>query len=709
MAEVRAKRGRPVPRTLRGRLSLVVLTGSIAAVAVVAFTTIALSGLFTQAIAAETAAARLGEFRSFLAMKVESADIQVLNYAEWDDFYVHTSPDEPPSEQWMTAEVSGWLPTRTEAETIAWLDRSGRIVYSTGEADDVRALVRMALGLNGGSLRGPIGLSHGPAVASIRPVTGWPSKPYVGYVAIAQYLSPKMLDGFVSTTGARGVSASPAGERVITSSDVTAEGWGGVEIRGGAGEFSVTGELAGPGGEVVGLVTVRDADPMAGHTMRALALASLLVVGLTLAGGVSVNALLRRMVSRPVDEIGTRVRVAVETALSGAGYTPLQSEPGTPEELRTTLEVVDALIQRLAARQTELERAADEARAAEERLRIAVDDSTEAKVLVIDGVVRLANPAAAALFGRPVGEMLGRPAAEALGTASVTTEAGTPFGLAQAASSGDAELPALMVEVEDRAPRWVEARVVAHPEQGEYLITARDVTEPRRLGELREEVLQLVSHDLKSPLSVIAGYLDILETRAEEATRAKAIDGARRGTQRMNALLDDLVNTTRADELFAPRSMAPVRIDRLAEDVVASFEHTTRHPLRFESGGPCVAYGDERRLRQALVNLVTNAIKYSPELRPITVGVREEGPHVLLHVEDEGPGVPEADRLCVFERFYRADVSEGRPGIGLGLYIVRAIVTAHGGTVRIEDPDDGAGSRFVIELPRGHAPERDGD
>ena len=709
MAEAREQAARPAPRTIRGRLSLVLLAGNLAVVAVMVVTTFALASLFAREVEDDAAAARLSNFTSYLSTRVEALDVQVLNYTEWDDFYAFTSLDDPPPERWLADEVAGWLPTRTKAETILWIDSTGRVVYSRGDPADVDALASLALGLEGGTLKGPVALSRGPAIASVRPVTGWPRKPVRGYMAVAQSLSPELLQGFLSTTLTKDVAATAAGTRAITRSDTAAQGWGGIEVGSDAGELVVTAELLGPGGAVAGLVTVRDEDPITGHTSAALVLASLLAIGLTLTGGAGLNVLLRLIVSRPVEDMGVRVRQAGDAALSGAGYTPLTAEPNTPEELRTMLEVVDALLQRLAARQAELESAAEEARSAGERLRVAVDDSTEAMLLVVDGVVRLANPAAAALSGRPVGELLGAPISEVLGIVSTTTEQGETFDLERTLMAADEDLPLLRLEVQDRDPRWVEARVVAHPEQGEYLLTARDVTEQRRLRELREEVLELVGHDLKSPLSVIVGYLDILETRDDEATRAKAIEGARKGTERVNALLEDLVNTTRADELFAPQSMAPVRVDRLAEDVVASLEHTTRHPLKLECRAPCVVRGDEGRLRQALVNLVTNAIKYSPGRRPVTVGVRSEGPRVLLFVEDEGPGVPEDDRQRVFERFYRSDASLGSPGVGLGLYIVRAIVAAQGGIVRIEDPDNGTGSRFVIDLPAGHVPGRDGD
>jgi two-component system OmpR family sensor kinase len=108
--------------------------------------------------------------------------------------------------------------------------------------------------------------------------------------------------------------------------------------------------------------------------------------------------------------------------------------------------------------------------------------------------------------------------------------------------------------------------------------------------------------------------------------------------------------------------------------------------------------GEEKRLRQVLVNLVTNAFKYSPEPAPIEVQVTCDDSHVFLRVVDHGPGVPAEERDRVFERFARLDGGSARPGLGLGLYIVRIISENHGGCVRVEETP-GGGATFVVELP----------
>jgi signal transduction histidine kinase len=111
-----------------------------------------------------------------------------------------------------------------------------------------------------------------------------------------------------------------------------------------------------------------------------------------------------------------------------------------------------------------------------------------------------------------------------------------------------------------------------------------------------------------------------------------------------------------------------------------------------------VVRGDEKRLRQVLVNLITNAFKYAPDDKPVTVRVACSESGTQLRVVDHGPGVPTEDRARIFERYTRLDGASGRPGVGLGLYIVRVIAENHGGSVSVEDTE-GGGATFVVDLP----------
>jgi signal transduction histidine kinase len=216
------------------------------------------------------------------------------------------------------------------------------------------------------------------------------------------------------------------------------------------------------------------------------------------------------------------------------------------------------------------------------------------------------------------------------------------------------------------------------------------------------EVFDLVSHEIRAPLTVISGYLEILGRPLDESSYARALAESRRAVERIERLLEDLETATCAADCFAPRELATVSMSALVAESITAYQDTSSHRLACDAQPACPGdvLGDDVRLRQALGNLIGNAIAYTPEGSRITATVRCEGDTVITTVEDEGPGIPE-DRLeRVFERFERLGAPDSnRPGTGLGLYIVRAIIEAHGGSVRAEAGSEGRGARFVIELP----------
>ena len=138
---------------------------------------------------------------------------------------------------------------------------------------------------------------------------------------------------------------------------------------------------------------------------------------------------------------------------------------------------------------------------------------------------------------------------------------------------------------------------------------------------------------------------------------------------------------------------------------------TPGHSVRLEATCEGTVLGESRRLHQAVVNLVANAVKYAPNGTTVDVRLTCSNAEALLVVEDRGPGVPESDREVVFERFTRltADAEANRPGVGLGLYIVKRIVENHGGSVSVHNRSDGPGARFEIRLPLATREGNDAD
>jgi two-component system OmpR family sensor kinase len=209
------------------------------------------------------------------------------------------------------------------------------------------------------------------------------------------------------------------------------------------------------------------------------------------------------------------------------------------------------------------------------------------------------------------------------------------------------------------------------------------------------------SHELRTPLTSIRGYADLWRAgglrdpdQLDQAMRRLSEEG-----YRMGDLVDDLLLLARLDQ-ERPTDRRAVRLDRLAADAVADARAVEpERPLDLDVV-PVTVAGDEGQLRQVLANLLANARTHTPPTAPVRVCVSTVGPMARLEVVDRGPGMDPAVVDHVFERFYRGDPSRVREtgGSGLGLSIVDAIATSHGGTATATSTA-GTGSRFIVELP----------
>lgn len=426
-----------------------------------------------------------------------------------------------------------------------------------------------------------------------------------------------------------------------------------------------------------------------------------LVIGLVL--GVA----LARLIRPPLVHMVEHLKAQVLEAAAGMPVADdeVAADPTLPVELREMGAFVQGLLQAQHERQAELEAAIREAEYAEEGLSIVVTESPEAKLVLQDGRIVIANPAAAFALGLPVSQLTDLTIEEAMHGLEMLDEQGTRYDADSLLARALREPLVVSMTEPGRSPRWYELVAILHARdpRNRILLTARDVTEERRLASIRAEIISLVSHDLRSPLTVVMGYLDLLQRPMSPEDHTRALDSARRNAARMADLLEDLLSATRAQELLAASELVPTPLTTLAQEVVGSLGPTHRErELLLESECDPVVLGEEKRLRQALVNLVTNAYKYSHEPDPIVVRVRCDETDALLEVVDHGPGVPEDERERVFERFERLENGVGRPGVGLGLYIVNIIAANHGGSARVEETP-GGGATFVMQLPlAGH-------
>lgn len=223
-----------------------------------------------------------------------------------------------------------------------------------------------------------------------------------------------------------------------------------------------------------------------------------------------------------------------------------------------------------------------------------------------------------------------------------------------------------------------------------------------KLSQDARERLTLVVHELRAPLTVIRGYMQLLDRSLEDDLLLDAASAASRAGSRLEVLLDDLMAAVSGPEMFAPAVREAVDIKNVAEDVAADLRRLANQRISV-AGDACLVSGDENRLRQVLDNLLSNAIKHAPEGGDVYVDICHEDADrgvVRVSVEDTGPGIEPADRERVFDLFERLEKGNRAPeGLGLGLPISRAIIEGHGGTLTLADPVRGAGARFVADLP----------
>ncbi len=226
----------------------------------------------------------------------------------------------------------------------------------------------------------------------------------------------------------------------------------------------------------------------------------------------------------------------------------------------------------------------------------------------------------------------------------------------------------------------------------------------RRIDEieqLKNELVSTVSHELKTPLAAIKAYTATLRQNPElfAEKREEYLRIIEEQADRLSRLIDDLLLVTRVEAGQLLRRRTTVPLDAVLDEALAEIHFDTdRHPIVRETAGATVS-GDSDRLRDLFRNLIENAIKYSPDGGAIAIRAREEAEATIVEVSDSGIGISADDLPYVFERFYRADseIVDAAGGSGLGLYIARAIVRAHGGKIDAGS-ESGRGTTFTISL-----------
>jgi len=408
------------------------------------------------------------------------------------------------------------------------------------------------------------------------------------------------------------------------------------------------------------------------------------------------------------------------------------------EELSTAMEELHVVVEELHAQNEELV-AAQVALEAERRRYAELFAFAPDSYLVTDaqGVIREANHAATRLFGHGLQLNAQIPLQTLAARDSVRTIRNALTNLQRRREVSALDVTMLSA---NRVPFPAAITIAPIRDAGGTLTgvrwAIRDVSEQRRLqaelrrmndtledqvrertAELRtlqqrqEELLNLVSHDLRIPITMISGHVQLLE----DALQKHGLDGKlrentnaiARGTRRMNVMIQDLAEMARLENGQFTLNRAPVHLEPFLSDLIFRLSgtlDTTRIAQEMPPDLPPVL-ADDDRLERIFTNLLSNALKYSPPHTPVYISAQPDTEMVEITVSDLGRGIAPDDIPHIFEHFYRTKCGRTGEGIGLGLYITRMLVEAHGGRIRVESEPD-CGSRFFFTLPVALHPDK---
>ncbi|HEY9288653.1 MAG TPA: PAS domain-containing sensor histidine kinase [Candidatus Dormibacteraeota bacterium] len=329
------------------------------------------------------------------------------------------------------------------------------------------------------------------------------------------------------------------------------------------------------------------------------------------------------------------------------------------------------------------------------------------------------NPVAERMTGWARGDAVGRPAADIL---EVRTESGVnlcaPNGALRRAlrfgTGVDTHFAYLFRLRTSDDPVRVSYSVAPLRSKGKTpdgaVISIHDVTPELETIEARDALMLAASHELKTPLTTLKGLSELLlDFDLSEAQRRELLQDLHGQADRMERLIGDIMAVSRIDSGRVSVDFSPVDVAAVVQYVADEVRPMLQGRVlkcRIPDRVPAVM-GEARKLHQILVNLVTNAIKYSEPGTQITLTARSDQSTVRFEVSDQGVGIREEHVPRLFEKFYRADDPAVRrtPGTGLGLYIVRSLVSMLGGQVEVRS-EYGKGSSFIVTLPRADAMQR---
>jgi PAS domain S-box-containing protein len=251
------------------------------------------------------------------------------------------------------------------------------------------------------------------------------------------------------------------------------------------------------------------------------------------------------------------------------------------------------------------------------------------------------------------------------------------------------------------AKRWFQATMYPYPDK--IAVHFSDIHERKAAEERKDEFISIAGHELRTPLTSIKAYLQFLQLKFTQENFTAYLLPLQKVTaqvNRLNNLVSDLLDVTKIQQGKLQYNDSPCKLDAIISSIAEDMQTTCpTHKINITQNEPLTVFVDENRLNQVLINLISNAIKYSPNSREITIVSEEKNSEARVSVTDFGAGIAKKYHKLIFDRFYRVSSSDAaQQGMGIGLYISSQIINHYGGSIKL-DSTLGKGSTFSFTLP----------
>jgi signal transduction histidine kinase len=268
---------------------------------------------------------------------------------------------------------------------------------------------------------------------------------------------------------------------------------------------------------------------------------------------------------------------------------------------------------------------------------------------------------------------------------------------------------------EDSEYRWLrETGAPRYSADGKfegYIGTCIDIHEMKMHEQLRDNFIKMASHELKTPVTSIKGYIQLLLSMYKDHTEIKqplslqsiqiSLTTIDKQIVKLDRLMSELLDLSKIDSDKLEMNMQNFDLPNLVSETVEDMQQTTQHHIIIKNNTDCKVFGDKDRIGQVMYNLLANAIKYSPKINSIEVDIYQPSENsVSVSISDHGIGIDKRHHQKIFERFYRVEGKSEQtyPGFGIGLFIANEIIQRHNGTINVES-EKGQGSVFTFTLP----------